>query len=828
MKFRTRFGIAASGALAFSLLAPSTLAQRAVPPAGTGVAPSQLKLPAPPPPVQTPITRDTQGRTPHARAPKVRVPEPQQAARGIPRDQLYFATQADGSPMVHGRNYKAEFTPAGATFIPFFGSAAPHNHPLNFRIQGITAGSEQVQFSDATAATRSAETVSYARGGVTEVYALGVDSLEQKFVFDTLPASGELVVRLACTSDMSAGSSAGAILFSGADGSVRYGAATVVDAHGAKAPAQTELDGQQIGIHVSAEFLANAAFPITIDPVITTYNVNWGGTGYDDFAPAVAWDETNQRYCTVIEEVYSATDDDVIYVFSDAAGNFLYAGYINFGGDFWATPDVANNNNANQFYIVASVGDPAGGLRTIRGCTLDASTAVLGTDTEISVGTYGEDVNPSVGGDPFGSTAAYYTVVWERIFSPGSDTDIILQQVDQTGALLGTALYVDNSGGTLDGNPRISKSCQGYGLHSIVWQRMVSPTDGDIYGAQVFWNGTLNIGSTALVTFGSTTRPACSPIDNSTNWLLVYEYDYFTDHDIYGAYMSGVTANDTLDLSDREDSLGTGTLFENQIHPAADTDGNHFAYSYSESYLGSGTDYDIFVSSVDVIGGNLMVGELHQNLAASTTHEDFPRMCSQQAAGGSGNRMGVVWSDDTGIGNLRDVEAAVYATSDFTKICSAFYDGVGGCPCSNNPSAEGLGCNNSSGTGGASINGYGDASLSADTAVLWTYGEKPTAPSMVAQGSTLIAAGAGFGQGLRCAGGSLKRMYLKIASGGSITAPTGIDPSISVRSAALGDPLSPGLVRYYFVYYRDPSVLGGCPLSAGFNSTDTVRVLWRP
>ncbi len=69
---------------------------------------------------------------------------------------------------------------------------------------------------------------------------------------------------------------------------------------------------------------------------------------------------------------------------------------------------------------------------------------------------------------------------------------------------------------------------------------------------------------------------------------------------------------------------------------------------------------------------------------------------------------------------------------------------------------------------------------------------------------------------------------MKIASGGSITAPVGLDPTLSARSAALGDPLSPGNIRYYFVYYRDPLVLGGCSLSLGFNATDTVRVLWRP
>jgi len=344
----------------------------------------------------------------------------------------------------------------------------------------------------------------------------------------------------------------------------------------------------------------------------------------------------------------------------------------------------------------------------------------------------------------------------------------------------------------------------------------------------VLWNGAVNLGSTAVVTGAAdTTSPACSPIDLSGSWLLVYEYDYFTDHDIESAHLAGVTVDATLSLTGREDQLGSGMLFEDQRHPAADTDGNHFAYSYSESYLGSATDYDVYVSSVDFIGGKLMVGEFHQNLAFSTTHEDFPRMCSQQAAGGTTNRMGIVWSDTGGV-NLGDIEGAVYGTCDFTKLCFALVDGVLPCPCANNPIGLGRGCDNSSATGGARLDGAGNASLAGDTAVFTTAGEKPTALSILAQGNQLSGTGIVFGQGRRCAAGSLKRLYTHSAVGGSITAPSGADPSIHLRSAALGDPLIAGSVRYYYVYYRDQTVLGGCSAASTFNTSDTCQILWRP
>jgi hypothetical protein len=51
---------------------------------------------------------------------------------------------------------------------------------------------------------------------------------------------------------------------------------------------------------------------------------------------------------------------------------------------------------------------------------------------------------------------------------------------------------------------------------------------------------------------------------------------------------------------------------------------------------------------------------------------------------------------------------------------------------------------------------------------------------------------------------------------------------VSVRSAALGDPILAGQSRWYLVYYRDPTVLGGCPAASTFNSTQTGRVDWSP
>ena len=184
------------------------------------------------------------------------------------------------------------------------------------------------------------------------------------------------------------------------------------------------------------------------------------------------------------------------------------------------------------------------------------------------------------------------------------------------------------------------------------------------------------------------------------------------------------------------------------------------------------------------------------------------------------------WATDIGSLNGWTLEGLI-ATPGIT-FCEPGLQGVIVCPCANPPSGPGRGCDNSSATGGATLTDTGLPSLAADTVVFTTTGEKPTAVSIVLQGTASIPAGVPYGDGIRCVGGALKRLYIKNAVGGSITAPAGLEPPVSVRSAALGQPIPPGSTRFYMVYYRDGQIFG-CPPSPGtatFNGTSGRSVKW--
>lgn len=258
-------------------------------------------------------------------------------------------------------------------------------------------------------------------------------------------------------------------------------------------------------------------------------------------------------------------------------------------------------------------------------------------------------------------------------------------------------------------------------------------------------------------------------------------------------------------------------------------DGSHACFESAATNLVAGDTNavtDVFV--VDCAGGGIE----RASVSSAGLQADGPSLGTALSADGrwvafASSATNLVAGDTNGVDDvfLRD-----RAATGFTSLCDPGAGGVISCPCGNPPLVPGAGCDNSAASGGARLSASGAAYLANDQLLFTTSGEKASATSIVLQGNALLAGGAVFGQGVRCAGGTLRRLYTKTAVGGSIQAPdlAGGDPSVSVRSAVLGDPIAAGERRWYLVYYRDPSVLGGCPATSTFNATQTGEVRWSP
>ena len=190
-----------------------------------------------------------------------------------------------------------------------------------------------------------------------------------------------------------------------------------------------------------------------------------------------------------------------------------------------------------------------------------------------------------------------------------------------------------------------------------------------------------------------------------------------------------------------------------------------------------------------------------------------------------GGRTLAIGGDFQALGTAPSKNFGRIVPCDATSTSFCFGDGSArACPCANSGDPS-HGCQNSAWTGGALLAFTG--TTTPDTAVLHVTGELSHALTIFLQGNTSLAPGVNFGDGLRCAGGNLKRLYAKNASGGAASAPEAGDLSITARSAALGDPIPAGHRRYYQAYYRDGNAQF-CPNPPGnaFNVSNGLKLVW--
>ncbi len=783
---------------------------------------SQAKIPAvDPAPSPAPVrpARDAaQGATSSARKPF----EPATQRTPAPAiDRLHYSAESDGTQWVLGRTFKASFGRGGATYVPFLGSDAPRNFPLGLSLASASVDGVEIPLAPAASAVRDGDRVVIERGPIDEVYEIGLESVEQTFVVGERPASGdlELVVRL--DSEMSRSERADGYVFSNEHGAVGYGRAFVREADGDRIPVSSRLVEGGVEIVVGRDYLANASFPLVVDPVVTTFPVDT--IGADHLDSDVAYDLTTDRYLVVYERAFSATDGDIEVQERDAAGNAIAVNFVDATAQNWRHPQTANLNGANQFLCVAQVsGFPGLPGWNIIGATIDAQTMVQSWPFVISTADQtGDKILADVGGDPFEGTG-YYCVTWHRTFT-ATDTDIHARLVASDATLVGPGtLLIDNSGSSKDTLPSISKSNGTQGASAawtIAWHRDMGAGNYDVRAAVLGWDGTLLNGSAVIANTLVPEYFPCvsSPLDDG-RVLLVYAAN-FGDHDLVYALLNGTTIVDSGNLTNLD---ANETLFQDQVEFSVDSDGERFVVAYAESYNNSAFDYDIWVSSFAPFGTSLAVTEAHQSLDFSAQQALRTDVVAKRSGGAIGSkRCWVTWDTTTSDAN-HDILGGLYdipTGGGSTPFC--FGDGLGvACPCGNSGAFH-QGCANSQNPLGAALAVVGNAQTGAGDNLAFTVTGVPANVTCTLFQGTSDSGGTLFGDGVRCVSGTQIRIRTKFATGTTATWPSGAEPDVSVTGLI---PLV-GAQRYYQVTYRNAAAF--CT-SATFNLSNGMRVLWLP
>ncbi len=247
----------------------------------------------------------------------------------LEQDFLVPLHEKDTQLWAAGPNYKASFDD-GFTFLPRLGATSKRNRPLRLTTTSIRVGERE--FAEPMSTTRRVSTHRCERqhgSGIVEAYDVRVDGIEQTFVLATRPTtSGPLVIECRVETDMwcavreAAHAPLEFALSAGGNAAVTYGEATAIDATGRRTPMVTSFDGANIHLHLDANTLADAAYPLVVDPLTSTATLST-----QVFAPvtstaiASSTASTDVRVMTCFSRVFTGSDQDVFALLSDLDGS---------------------------------------------------------------------------------------------------------------------------------------------------------------------------------------------------------------------------------------------------------------------------------------------------------------------------------------------------------------------------------------------------------------------------------------------------------------------------------------------------------------------------
>ncbi|MCP3917736.1 MAG: hypothetical protein GY711_19505 [bacterium] len=573
---------------------------------------------------------------------------------------------ADGDIWVRTRDFRASLDESGLTVYPVFGKQSPQEWPVRFEVVEATRGNTTLGTAVVGQPVETDTTVELERTGLREVYNVGLDSVEQTFVFDELPGSGDLVVRMAVETELrpvlgeSTFNSAGLENGAGASemlrfvhdtfGEVTYGQAFVVDAAGARQSIERTWTGSAIELRVPESFLANAVLPVTIDPPLDAFSQTFGVA--DDSRPDIVFCGQSDEYLACWEEYTSAANADVYVTKWNSTGTTQGDSFaIEMSNANWTSPRLAYVYGPDRALVVASV-NPDGPSSEIRGRIVDMSIFDLaGADFQIS--TFGVPKrNPDVGGTGRDNLLnTHFCVIWSSLIG-GTHGNVQYQVVDWDGSFVGTRVTVDSSAAN-DITPTISNGVGDPSSNShywtVAWIRDSNDDGrGQVYARRIVWSGgaasgegNFQVESSALCANPSVTSQFDADLGNTNERPSIVAYDRrFASGSHPSGFQRSIYARVIIDGEVFGRSLISATLEDfdpelDQWGPSIATDGRGFFLTYAEeSWFGIGTEnFDMYMVSGnisdEVFDGRIALAERHRLLADSSDAELHGRVCTR-------------------------------------------------------------------------------------------------------------------------------------------------------------------------------------------------------
>lgn len=560
-------------------------------------------------------------------------------------EELTFFAEEDGTQWIVGAIFKAALGPSGFQFVPFLGSDAPRNFPIEFGhpILSLDGNSRESTRSEVR---RNGLTLSRDHGLIEERYVANGDQIEQQFVIRAL-LRGEITVSYAVATELWASTKEDGFAFEGPYGGIGISGAFLIDSDGVRTPLALDYDSGRMTITIPASVVADSRFPITIDPIITTIPNLSAGSNASVGKSDCAFLGYHRKWAVTWERIWSATDRDVASVLLDFDGNIIPQSLVwqDASQDNFEGPKVAANANEAQFLIVMTKGLASLGNRAVFGSRRFADLPSTGDFVWQISPSGSECFEPVIGGDNDPFINYPYAVVWTRKYSL-SDHDIHARLVGTSGITsLANVIVLDNSGSD-DRAPSMSIGCgsmNGGQRWQVVWERQAA-TQKRICARTLFRNGTLSANVVVLTTgVASEYRPRVTdPFQASggpVGVMLAWTRELSpTVKPVMVSFFDGVSLASEESLQ----FLASRPTADQTAYSIA-TDGCRFTVVYSES-AGIGFS-NVYATTIGLLGiGSWGVQSTHQPIATAPGPDGDSAIVSAFSGAVSGPIHLVTWT----------------------------------------------------------------------------------------------------------------------------------------------------------------------------------------
>jgi hypothetical protein len=546
--------------------------------------------------------------------------------------------------------YRIVFTSDGITYTPILkGNLSPYS--FSFQVTQIGASSGEVFWDNkkATLPVSKENIISYNRTpDIQEIYENINQGVEQSWILQKDPGitiSSDLIITIGVKTSLAGKTTPyGGIEFVDRAGIpyVKYSKAVIIEAGGKRLEVATlwDEDASRIVLNIPGEWLGSAAYPVIVDPVLTTADIAVGSLAATDAYPAVAYDSTN--YLVVFQS---------------------------------GTPNTSGTGSTD-----------------VRGVRVNLDGTIIDTiPLSIGVTAGNDDEHPSVAYD---SANNRYLVIWET-WKSNTSADIMLNTVTATGTV-GTPTTLALGGSRILAFPSIACCDSTYAL--AVWGRGGNNGIRIIYLNGVLINKNTLAASVADPTgvltnvTGPITEPISSPAispkiiyTNSTvnKYLLVWEDFADLNGDIKAQIYTVGTGWGTSATA--WSIAATSDLWERYPVPAFD--GTNFLVAYQRGATGGTAD--IYGQFATTAGANMANPTSPFSIAATPGVDEVTPGLAWNIGSCSAtpiNRYMVAWGQGTTVkvspvttaGGVESVlTASVNTTS--TKLNPALAANPGGC-----------------------------------------------------------------------------------------------------------------------------------------------------